>query len=238
MAQPQKLRSQPRGRAIAKRRSPLPLIIIVVALVALVIGAVLVSTRSPSAVSVAPFQPRAVTAPTGLTPEGYAYKGSPDAPVTVTEYGDFQCPSCGDFANKLEPAFETQYVDSGKVRLIYHDFPLPQHEHAILAASAARAAGEQGKFWQMHELLFARQRQWSTAANARALMSGYAGALGLDQKAFDQVLDSGKYTIALQAAAQQSSQRGVNSTPTFDVNGKLVDASQLPAAVEAALQGN
>ncbi len=237
MAQSQKLRGQPRGRAIAKRRSPLPLIIIVVVLLALVIGAVLASTRSPSAVSVAPFQPRAVTAPTGLTPEGYAYKGKPDAPVTVTEYGDFQCPSCGLFATQAEAAFETQYVDSGKVRLIYHDFPLPQHEHAILAASAARAAGEQGKFWQMHELLFARQREWSTSANARGLMSGYANALGLDQKAFDQVLDAEKYTPALQAAAQQSSQRGVNSTPTFEVNGKLVDASQLAAAVEAALQG-
>lgn len=237
MAQSQKLKSHPRGRALPKQRSRLPLVIIVVALVGLVVGGVLLSRRSQTAAEVPAFQPRAVTAPTGLTPEGFAYKGSPEAPVTVIEYGDFQCPSCGAFANDAEAAFEQAYVDTGKVRLIYHDFPLPQHEHAILAASAARAAGEQGKFWQMHEQLFARQRAWSVAANARALMSGYAVVLGLDQKAFDQVIDSGKYTAALQAAAEQASQRGVNATPTFEVNGKLVDAAGLNAAVEAALQG-
>jgi protein-disulfide isomerase len=187
-------------------------------------------------VPVAPFTARTINAPTGATPEGYAYKGSPDAAVTVIEYGDFQCPSCAAFATQQEAAIDQRYVETGKVRFIYHDFPLPQHDNAVIAAAAARAAGEQGKFWPMHDLLFARQRTWSTSTNIQPLLSSYAEAIGLDRQAFEHVLTSEKYVSALQAARQQSGQRGVQATPTFEVDGTLVDASQLQAAIDAALQ--
>src|SRR5581483_7397993 len=147
-----------------------------------------------------PFSARTINAPTGVTPEGYAYKGRPDAPVTVTEYGDFQCPSCGNFSTQLEATFDQRYVETGKVRFVYHDFPLPQHGNAVIAAAAARAAGEQGRFWEMHELLFARQRAWSEQSNVQPLLSSYAEALGLDRQSCAQVLTSQKYAPALTTA--------------------------------------
>jgi protein-disulfide isomerase len=236
MAQSQKAIRRSRGRALpAKRSRRLPLLMIVLAIGLLLGGAIVIGKLAQPAATVTPFQARTINAPTGVTPEGYAYKGSPDAPVTVIEYGDFQCPSCGAFATQQEAAFDQRYVETGKVRFIYHDFPLPQHDKAIIAAAAARAAGEQGKFWQMHDLLFTRQRAWSTSNDIQALLGSYAEAIGLDRRAFDQALASEKFVAALEISRQQSGQRGVQATPTFEVNGRLVDASQLEAAIEALL---
>ncbi len=236
MAQSQNLAHRRRGRTIPKKHSRLPLLIIALVVVVLVVGAIIVSKAAQPATTVTPFAARTINAPTGVTSEGYAYKGSLDAPVTVIEYGDFQCPSCAAFATQQEAALDQRYVETGKVRFIYHDFPLQQHNNAVIAAAAARAAGEQGKFWQMHDLLFARQRTWSTSSNIQPLLVSYAEAIGLDRQAFEQTLKSEKFVATLVAARQQSGQRGVQATPTFEVNGTLIDASQLEAAIEAALQ--
>lgn len=236
MAQSQNLAHRRRGRTILKKHSRLPLLIIALVVVVLVVGAIIVSKAAQPATTVTPFAARTINAPTGVTSEGYAYKGSLDAPVTVIEYGDFQCPSCAAFATQQEAALDQRYVETGKVRFIYHDFPLQQHNNAVIAAAAARAAGEQGKFWQMHDLLFARQRTWSTSSNIQPLLVSYAEAIGLDRQAFEQTLKSEKFVATLVAARQQSGQRGVQATPTFEVNGTLIDASQLEAAIEAALQ--
>jgi protein-disulfide isomerase len=237
MAQSQKIAHRSRGRALRTKRSRrLPLLMIVLALGVLLVGAIVVSKLTQPAATVTPFTARSINAPTGITPEGYAYKGNPDAAVTVVEYGDFQCPSCAAYATHQEAAFDQRYVETGKVRFIYHDFPLPQHDNAVIVAAAARAAGEQGKFWQMHDLLFARQRAWSTSNNIQPLLGSYAEAIGLERRAFDQALTSGKFVAALETARQQAGQRGVQATPTFEVNGRLVDASQLEAAIEALLQ--
>ena len=236
MAQPQHLAHRSRGRSLPKKRSRLPLLLIALALVVLVAGAIIVSRNAQTTVPVTPFTARAISAPTGVTPEGYAYKGSPAALVTVIEYGDFQCPSCAAFTTQQEAAIDQRYVETGKVRFIYHDFPLPQHNNAVNAAAAARAAGEQGKFWQMHDLLFARQRTWSTSSNIKPLLVSYAEAIGLDRQAFEQALTSEKFVAPLEAARQESGRRGVQATPTFDVNGTLVDASQLEMTIVAALQ--
>jgi protein-disulfide isomerase len=237
MAQSQKLAHRSRGRALPKKPSRrLPLLMIVLAIGVLVAGAIVVSKLAQPAATATPFTPRIINAPTGITPEGYAYKGSLDAPVTVIEYGDFQCPSCAAFATEQEATIDQRYVETGNVRFVYHDFPLPQHSNAVIAAAAARAAGEQGKFWQMHDLLFARQRAWSTSSTIQPLLGSYAEAIGLDRQAFDQALKSEKIVAALETARQQSGQRGVQATPTFEVSGRLVDASQLEAAIEASLQ--
>jgi len=208
---------------------------IALALGTLLVGAIVVSKLAQPAATVAPFTARTINAHTGVTPEGYAYKGSPDAAVTVIEYGDFQCPSCAAFATQQEAAFDQRYVETGKVRFIYHDFPLPQHNNAVIVAAAARAAGEQDKFWQMHDLLFARQRAWSTSNNIQPLLGSYAEAIGLDRPAFDRALTSEKLVAVLETARQQAGQRGVQATPIFEVNGRLVDASQLEAAIQALL---
>jgi protein-disulfide isomerase len=209
---------------------------IVLALGVLLVGAIVVSRFAQPTPAVTPFTARTINAPTGIPPEGYAYKGNPDAAVTVIEYGDFQCPSCAAFAAQQEAAFDQRYVETGKVRFIYHDLPLPQHNNAVIAAAAARAAGEQGKFWQMHDLLFTRQRAWSASSDIQPLLGSYAEAIGLDRQAFDQALTSEKFVAAVEISGQQAGQRGVQSTPTFEVNGQMVNASQLEAAVEALLQ--
>jgi protein-disulfide isomerase len=236
MAQPQPAAHRSHGRSLPKKRSRLPLLLIALALIVLVGGAIIVSRSGQTATPATPFPARTISAPTGVTPEGYADKGGLDAPITVIEYGDVQCPSCGAFATLQEATIDQQYVETGKVRFIYHDFPLPQHSNAVSAAAAARAAGEQGKFWQMHDLLFARQRAWSTSTNIKPLLSSYAEAIGLDRAAFDRALASDKFVATLAAARQQSEQRGIQATPTFEVNGSLVDASQLEVAIKAALQ--
>lgn len=237
MAQSQKLVRHGRGRAVAQKRSHLPLFAGAAALILLVVGAIVVSNLGYDETAiVSPFTPRALNAPTGTTPDGFAYKGDSDAPVKVIEYGDFQCPSCAAYATQMERQIDRAYVETGKVQFIYHDFPLPQHPHAITVASAARAAGEQGKYWAMHDLLFERQRQWSNRSDILPLLRGYADAIGLDRAVFDKAMEGEKYTTALEAARGAAGQRGVQATPTFDVNGTLVSAAELEGAIEAALQ--
>jgi protein-disulfide isomerase len=183
-----------------------------------------------------PFTARPLNAPVGTTAEGFYYKGKPDAPVKVVEYADFQCPSCGAFARQSEAAIDSKYVENGKIQMIYHEFPLPQHPNAIPAAEAARCAGDQGKFWPMHDLLFARQSQWENDGNVVPRLTTYATDIGLNRDTFAQCMASGKWTNAVKQAAAAAEQVGVQFTPTFAVDGKQVDASQLEATIDAALK--
>lgn len=162
-------------------------------------------------------------------------KGSPEAPVTVVEYADFQCPGCAYFATNLEAGITQDYVDTGKVRFIYHEMPLNQHRNAIPAAEAARCANDQGKFWDMHALLFANQQQWASQARPGPQFGVYAQQLGLDQAAFDQCVSSGKYRATIQAAQRAAFGAGIQSTPTFVIDGQTYGANDLRGAIDAAL---
>src|SRR5207237_5519936 len=113
--------------------------------------------------------------------------GPADAPVTLEEFGDFQCPPCGKLSEPINQ-LQKQY----NLRVIYREFPLPNHAHAKEAAFAAEAAGRQGRFWQMHDLLFREQAVWSQSTDARALFNAYAGMLQLDLDRFKQDMDSGE----------------------------------------------
>ncbi|HNP70404.1 MAG TPA: DsbA family protein [Kouleothrix sp.] len=162
-------------------------------------------------------------------------RGSADAPVTVVEFADFQCPACGSFAVTLEPAIIKDYIDTGKVKWLYHDFPLTQHKNAVPSAEAARCAGDQSAFWPMHDLLFANQAQWENSAQPGTIFAGYASQLKLDASAFEQCLNSGKYRAAVQASYDASVKAGVNQTPTFVIDGKAYLASDLRGAIDTAL---
>lgn len=186
--------------------------------------------------TVDPASVAAPNAPTGTTPEGFYYKGNPDAPVKVFEYSDFQCPACANFHNTLGQQIDTTYVETGQVQIIFHDFPLRNiHANAALAAEAARSAGEQGKFWEMHDLLFINQSEWSTSGNPTALFARYAEQLGLDRAEFERSLNDGTYTAQVEAAEQSAMQAGIPATPTFVINGQQVNAQQLIPAINAAL---
>jgi protein-disulfide isomerase len=160
----------------------------------------------------------------GTTAEGDPYKGSPEAPVTITEYSEFQCPFCARFVKETLPLIKERYIATGKVRLIFRDFPV--HQQAIIAAGAAACALEQGNFWGMHDTLFAQQEEWSGNQDFMELYNKYAQDLGLDVEAFTSCLESGKYTEGLRKDVEAGEAAGVQGTPTFLINDQLVVGAQ------------
>jgi protein-disulfide isomerase len=196
-----------------------------------IIGLVAFASRANTEVS-------APTAAVGRTPEGFYYKGDPAAAVTVTAYEDYQCPACAYAnANALQQ-LEELYINTGKVKLVYHELPLNSHANAVPAGEAARCAGDQGAgaFWMMHDLLFQNQGIWSTLASPVNTFSGYAGQLGLDRAAFDSCMEQGTHRAAVEAAGQAALAAQVQATPSFDVGGVIVDQARLLATVDAALR--
>ncbi len=143
--------------------------------------------------------------------------GPADAPVTIIEFSDYQCPYCAHFALETFPEIRRAYVDTGKVRYAARDLPLPFHAFAVPAAVAARCAGEQGKFWEYRDELFRNQSQLGRAPYAEL-----AGSLGLDLAKFEACRAAGQQEAAVRADAAMARSRGISSTPTFVV-GRLVD---------------
>lgn len=172
-------------------------------------------------------------------------KGPDDAPVKVVEFGDYECPGCGYFARSIRPVVDDRFVESGEVQFIYYDFPLTEiHRHAFLAARAARCAGDQDRFWDYHDQLYATREQWARASNAAGEFTDIARQLGLDTGAFGECLRSDRYADVVSANRELAQQLGINSTPTILVNGRRVGIEQMtgpnPArplidAIEAAL---
>ncbi len=151
--------------------------------------------------------------------------GSEDAPVLIQEWSDFECPFCGRFYSDAYQQIKTQYIDTGKVRLEFHHFPLSFHQLAMPAAVAAECAGEQGKFWEYHDKIFEQQ------SGMNAFSFGiWADELGLNRADFDSCVESGKHEPRILADMQAGQAGGVQGTPGFLVNGKLVSGAQ-PFAV-------
>jgi protein-disulfide isomerase len=160
--------------------------------------------------------------PTTLSIQGENFRGNSGASVAMIEYADFECPFCGKYAREVYPKILDEYVKTGKVKLFYRDLPLPMHPHALAAARAARCAGEQGKYWEMHDSLFASQTALSDSA-----LQDRAKTLGLDTTEFKRCLSSGKYADEIQKSLSEAEKLGVRGTPTFflgtvDPNGDVV----------------
>lgn len=231
---------QQRGRAARRRSSAAPrtfyAILAIIAVIGVAaIGVFALRARQGPASAGALLNRPPLSAPTGQTPEGFYYKGNPEAPVTVIEYSDFQCPFCGRFATTQALALDQNYVETGKIKYVFHDYPLQQHGNAVPAAEAARCAGDQGAFWPMHDILFANQAQWSDITQPLAQFTAYAEQLKLDRATFTQCMSAGKYTAAIQQAQQAGNQIQIPGTPTFIINGQQYDSQQLQPAIDAAL---
>lgn len=151
-------------------------------------------------------------------------EGSDSAPVKVIEFADFECPVCGEFATLTEPDVRTHLIDSGVVQLRYMDFPLSQHHNTWNAHRAAWCAGDQGKFWQMHDMLYDRQDQWDTEATDHPdnVIAGFAQGLGLDMQQFNKCVQTRKYQAQLQANELEAEHRRVDQTPTFVFGNTVV----------------
>ena len=143
------------------------------------------------------------------------FEGSPSAKVKIVEFGDYQCPACGLAHPIVNQIFEK---NKDKIYFVFRNFPLPVHANAIDAARAAEAAGEQGKYWEMYDLIYQNQKEWSDLANAGAKFREYAQKLGLDLKKFDGDL-AGEIAV-VNADKSLGEKAGVDSTPTFFINGK------------------
>lgn len=148
--------------------------------------------------------------------------GSDDAPVTIIEFSDYQCPFCSRFWSQTLPQIKSEYIDTGKVKFVYRDFPLSSiHPSAQKAAEAAECAGEQEKYWEMHDKVFANQQAIDVAS-----LKAYAQQIGLDTAKFNDCLDSGKMTAEVQKDFSDGQAAGVSGTPAFFINGKLVSGAQ------------
>lgn len=181
-------------------------------------------------------QPTRPAEPVEVPTEGWPTIGSPDAPITIIEYTDFQCPYCGRHFAETYPLIQQNYVDKGLVRYVFKDFPLNFHLQAQDAAEAARCANDQEAYLAMHDYLFETQAEWSGREDAVELFIGYAKVLELDVDTFTECLTSDKYAEAVQIDYNEGLQIGISGTPSFLVNGTLVVGAVPYPSFDQALQ--
>jgi protein-disulfide isomerase len=164
--------------------------------------------------------------------------GRADAPNTIVEFSDYQCPACATFATQIEPDFKTRLLETGKVRFAYRDFPLPQHQNAKLASVAAACANLQNRFEPMKTILFRAQREWSELSPNLMLEKTLelASYSGINQSAFKTCLSSNQFDRAIAADQAAGNAVQLEATPSFVVNGYLVSGALPVEAFEAIMQ--
>jgi protein-disulfide isomerase len=159
--------------------------------------------------------------------------GMLDAPVTMIEFSDFQCPFCEKYFSQTLPSIEKNYIDSGKVKLVFKNMPLENlHPNAKSAAIASDCANEQGKFWDYHNKLFANQNSWASlgSTNATNIFKQYAAQIGLDTNSFNSCVDSSKYADKVNKDAQDGATFGATGTPTFFIGNEQKGYTKLVGA--------
>jgi protein-disulfide isomerase len=155
--------------------------------------------------------------------------GDAKAKVLIIEFGDYQCPSCRMFWREVEPRLKKDYVDTGKARLVFKDFPIVQiHPDAMLAAIAADCAGDQNKYWQYHDKVFREQDKGedSVVRFKADDLKKWAKAIGLDTASFNSCLDSGRYRDEVAKDKADGDAVGIQGTPTFFINGRVIGGAQ------------
>ena len=189
-------------------------------------------------------QPQAASAPRrpeslSLSVNGRPTLGRADAKLTIVEFTDYQCPYCKAFKETTLVDLKRDYVDTGVAKLVVYDLPLPNHPLAPKAAEAARCAGDQGKYWEMHDQLFADSQRLAVQE-----LKSYADAVGLDQARFSECLDGGKFTEHLRQDVSKAMELGVGGTPTFvlgredngNVSGKVIRGAQPLASFQMEIE--
>ncbi len=197
----------------------------VIAAATLVVLVLATSFRSDPAVS------EPATAPDssqeGVDPQfAIRTKGAPDAPITIFELSDFQCPWCQKFTLETLPALEEEYISTGKVRLIFINLPIPSlHPNATAAHEFAMCAANQGQFWPTHDLLFAQQSDWQNLQDPGEWFLSQAPSIGLDQVVLNTCVNEGLMRPLIMADLATARRGGVTSTPTFVIEGGLLQGA-------------
>jgi len=213
----------------------LPFIIVaVVAIATLGSGAMLYRAKLPHPLTI----PEDKSAAREGDAESMHVRGNANAQVTLEEFGDFQCPPCGSISGFLDELVK-EY--DPHLRIVFRNLPLEMHQHAREAALAAEAAGLQGRFWEMHDVLYREQATWSKADNPRELFDSYAGMIGLNVDQFKKDMDGEKARARVDSDQERANSLGVQMTPTVFINDHQMSPNDktpegLRAAIDAALK--
>lgn len=184
---------------------------------------VVAPTSQPSVQDSAPL---VAPLPVEVSVDDDAVLGDPNAPITMIEFSDFECPFCQKFfSNSLPPIIEN-YINTGKVKLVYRDYPLSNHPNAFPAAEAAECAEEQGAYYAMHDLIFENMSLWNSAADPVPVFKQFSADLGLDVSGFDECMDSRQMQAEVSKDIQDGIAAGVSGTPTFFINGQKIVGAQ------------
>lgn len=177
----------------------------------------------------------------GAQDPDYRVLGSPDAPIELAIYSDFECPSCRNFALAAMPAIVAEFVDRGLIRIRYVYFPLAAlHKNAVATAKAAHCAGAGGRFWAYHNYLYVRQPEWAGAVVADSLWVAYAESLGLEPQEFAGCLEAPETLAAVNLDLREALASGAMGTPTIVLGGRSLAGfdsyEELRAAILAAIE--
>ncbi|HEX6809503.1 MAG TPA: thioredoxin domain-containing protein [Gemmatimonadaceae bacterium] len=166
-------------------------------------------------------------------------QGNANAPLWVVEISDFQCPFCREWHDQSYAAIKSQYIDTGKIRFAYINYPLSIHKNAWPAAEAAMCAAAQGKFWPMHDSLFASQPRWENSAKPQPTLDSIAASVGVSRDAYTTCVTQHQMRALIQADVDRADESGVTATPTFIIGtAKITGAQpldQFRAVVDAQL---
>ena len=149
--------------------------------------------------------------------QGMVY-GNPDAPATIMEFGNYQCPACQTFALQIKPQVDLAYIETGQAKFVYYDFPTPNLPHSFLAARAARCAGDQDRYFEYHDAVYSTLNSWSRPESPYGHFNDLAADVGLDTDAFENCLDSDRHADVVTANLTLGQMLGVAGTPTIFIN--------------------
>lgn len=169
-----------------------------------------------------------VGAKVNVSADNDAFLGNEKAKVTVIEFSDFQCPFCRSFWRDTIPQLKKEYIDTGKIKFVYRDYPLDFHPGAKPAAEGAECARDQGKFWELHDKIFQEQDKQGqgTIQFTKTDVVRWAGQIGLNMSQFNRCLDSGKYKAEVEKDVADGTAAGVSGTPTTFINGRSLVGAQ------------
>ncbi len=165
-----------------------------------------------------------------------AYLGDVDAPIVIVEFSDYQCSYCQRFHSETFDALVANYVDTGKVKFVYRDYPLVFHANAYAASSATECAGEQDSFWEMHDIVFDNLSEWSSSPEPDQLFATYAADMGLDIDDFESCYANPETEDEINADLKDGLLYGVRATPTFFINGQKIEGAQPYSVFESVLE--
>lgn len=216
MAQKQRKQNRTPGET---RRGPLFYVLGAVGVLAVVVLGYTVSSRAFGSAVDAPVELEVESDEELVALAEGVESGDPNAPATVVEFGDYQCPGCAAFARQVKPMVDRGLVEQDRARFVFYDFPLVDiHPNAFLAARAARCAGDQDRYWEYHDALFQNQSSWAQEGSPAGRFVDYAENLGLDADAFGDCLRSDRHARTVTANMQLGEALGVSGTPTVMVS--------------------